>query len=62
MGVGVATHLTVTELMAYYYGELPQPDHFYGYTYFATHGRTDAPTKNGEYPPAGRYSLLFFQG
>ena len=29
--------------MAYYYGELPQPDHFYGYTYFATHGRTDAP-------------------
>ncbi len=35
--------VTVTELMAYYYGELPQPDHFYGYTYFATHGRTDAP-------------------
>ena len=35
--------VTVTELMAYYYGELPQPDHFYGYTYFASHGRTDAP-------------------
>lgn len=35
--------VTVTELMAYYYGELPQPDHFYGYTYFATHGRTDSP-------------------
>ncbi len=35
--------VTVTELMAYYYGELPQPDHFYGYTYFATHGRTDTP-------------------
>lgn len=35
--------VTVTELMAYYYGELPQPDHFYGYTYFATHDRTDAP-------------------
>lgn len=35
--------VTVTELMAYYYGELPQPDHFYGYTYFANHGRTDAP-------------------
>lgn len=35
--------VTVTELMAYYYGELPQPDHFYGYTYFSTHGRTDAP-------------------
>ena len=35
--------VTVTELLAYYYGELPQPDHFYGYTYFANHGRTDAP-------------------
>lgn len=37
--------VTVTELLAYYYGELPQPDHFYGYTYFATHGRTDAPVE-----------------
>ena len=37
--------VTVTELMAYYYGELPQPDHFYGYTYFKTHGRTDAPVE-----------------
>lgn len=37
--------VTVTELMAYYYGELPQPDHFYGYTYFSTHGRTDAPVE-----------------
>lgn len=35
--------VTVTELMAYYYGELPQPDRFYGYTYFSTHGRTDSP-------------------
>lgn len=35
--------VTVTELLAYYYGELPQPDHFYGYTYFSTHGRTDTP-------------------
>ena len=35
--------VTVTELMAYYYGELPQPDQFYGYTYFTTHGRTDTP-------------------
>ena len=35
--------VTVTELMAFYYGELPQPDHFYGYTYFSTHGRTDTP-------------------
>ena len=37
--------VTVTELMAYYYGELPQPDHFYGYTYFTTHGRTDTPVE-----------------
>ena len=37
--------VTVTELMAYYYGELPQPDHFYGYTYFSTHGRTDTPVE-----------------
>ncbi|MDE7260840.1 MAG: polysaccharide deacetylase family protein, partial [Oscillospiraceae bacterium] len=35
--------VTVTELMAYYYGELPQPNCFYGYTYFSTHGRTDTP-------------------
>lgn len=35
--------VTVTELMAYYYGELPQPDHFYGYSYFSDHGRTDTP-------------------
>jgi len=35
--------VTVTELLAFYYGELPQPDHFYGYTYFTTHGRTDTP-------------------
>lgn len=37
--------VTVTELMAFYYGELPQPDQFYGYTYFTTHGRTDAPVE-----------------
>lgn len=37
--------VTVTELLAYYYGELPQPDHFYGYTYFATHERTDTPVE-----------------
>lgn len=35
--------VTVTELMAYYYGQLLQPDQFYGYTYFATTGRTDTP-------------------
>jgi len=45
--------VTVTELMAYYYGELPQPDHFYGYTYFTTHGRTDTPVElPSMFPPA----------
>lgn len=47
--------VTVTELMAYYYGELPQPDHFYGYTYFSNHGRTDTPVPlpGEETPGAG---------
>lgn len=46
--------VTVTELMAFYYGELPQPDHFYGYTYFTTHGRTDTPIElPSMFPPAG---------
>ena len=45
--------VTVTELMAYYYGELPQPNCFYGYTYFTTHGRTDTPVElPGMLPPA----------
>ena len=35
--------VTVSELMAYYYGELPQSGQFYGYTYFTTHGKTDTP-------------------
>ena len=35
--------VTMTELMAYYYGELPQPDQLYGYTYFVKNGRTDTP-------------------
>lgn len=35
--------VTVSELMAYYYGQLLEPDQFYGYTYFATTGRTDTP-------------------
>lgn len=35
--------VTVTELMAFYYGELPEANHFYGYTYFTTHERTDTP-------------------
>ena len=47
--------VTVTELLAYYYGELPQPDQFYGYTYFTTHGRTDTPVPlpGEEIPGAG---------
>lgn len=45
--------VTVTELMAFYYGELPQADHFYGYTYFTTHGRTDTPVElPSMFPPA----------
>lgn len=43
--------VTVSELMAYYYGELPQPDQFYGYTYFTTHTRTDSPVELPEAPP-----------
>lgn len=35
--------VTVSELMAYYYGELPQTDQLYGYTYFVKNGRTDTP-------------------
>lgn len=34
--------VTVTELMAYYHGELPQPNTLYGFTYFSR-GRTDTP-------------------
>lgn len=37
--------VTVSELFAYYYGELLQPNQFYGYTYFVTHGRTDTPVE-----------------
>ena len=35
--------VTVSELMAYYYGELLEPGEFFGYTYFTSHGRTDTP-------------------
>lgn len=35
--------VTVTELMAYYYGTLPQPNTIYGYSFFFGNGRTDAP-------------------
>lgn len=42
--------VTVSELMAYYYGELLEPNQFYGYTYFTTHGRTDTPAELPEEP------------
>lgn len=42
--------VTVSELMAYYYGELIAPNQFYGYTYFTTHGRTDTPLELPEEP------------
>lgn len=47
--------VTVSELMAYYYGELMQPGQFYGYTYFTTHGKTDTPAAlpEPETPAAG---------
>lgn len=35
--------VTVSELMAYYYGEMPEPNKIYGYSYFYGNGRTDAP-------------------
>lgn len=35
--------VTMTELLAYYYGELPEVNRLYGYTYFARHERTDTP-------------------
>lgn len=42
--------VTVSQLMAYYYGELLQPNEFYGYTYFTTHGRTDTPVSLPQEP------------
>lgn len=44
--------VTVSELMAYYYGELLQPGQFYGYTYFTTHGKTDTPLSLSGEPAA----------
>ena len=35
--------VTVSELFAYYYGELLQPNQLYSYTYFSSHSRTDTP-------------------
>lgn len=35
--------VTVSELMAYYYGELFEANHFYGWSYFAQHRRTEYP-------------------
>jgi len=42
--------VTVTEILAYYYGELPEPNKLYSYTYFTTHGRTDTPAALPEKP------------
>ncbi|MBR3704793.1 MAG: polysaccharide deacetylase family protein, partial [Oscillospiraceae bacterium] len=35
--------VTVSELMAYYYGELLEANHYYNQTYFAKHSRTEYP-------------------
>ncbi len=35
--------VTVSELMAYYYGELLEANHYYSYNYFARHERTEYP-------------------
>ncbi len=35
--------VTVSELMAYYYGELLEANHYYNQNYFAKHGRTEYP-------------------
>lgn len=44
--------VTVSELMAYYYGVHLSVNTFYGYTFFTTHGRTDEPLELPETPPA----------
>ena len=48
--------VTVSELFANYYGEVPQKDHFYGYTYFHNHSKTDAPVELPEdyFVPGGK--------
>lgn len=35
--------VTVSELMAYYYGELLEPNQFYSWSYFSQHNRTEFP-------------------
>lgn len=43
--------VTVSELMAYYYGEHLAVNAFYGYTFFHSHGRTDTPLELPDTPP-----------
>ncbi len=42
--------VTVSELMAYYYGELLEPNKFYNQTYFARHDRTEYPLELPDEP------------
>lgn len=42
--------VTVTELMAYYYGELPEANKYYNQNYFAKHERTEFPIEVPEEP------------
>lgn len=42
--------VTVSELMAYYYGELLEANHYYNQTYFARHDRTDSPLELPDEP------------
>lgn len=42
--------VTVSELMAYYYGELLEPNKFYNQTYFARHERTEYPLELPDEP------------
>lgn len=42
--------VTVSELMAYYYGELLEPNKFYNQTYFIRHDRTEYPIELPEEP------------
>ncbi len=42
--------VTVTELMAYYYGEVPAANKSYGYTFLASHKKTEDPAAVPEIP------------
>lgn len=43
--------VTMTELMAYYYGQLPEPDTLYSYNFFTRTPRTDTPLELPEAEP-----------